>query len=218
MIIQQVIKGITGIGTSEATRTLAEGIKCKWWLELAKRGRSLPVQEIPKRLTDRNLHWHQNHYDRPDPLDPNGEVFCLHTPFISTTAGTVERDTFNKTNILNPAWIEALRFATDFWTQDGCLFYCYLLIIGRRAVALQPFSEELRELNVYTGFSPYQPEGEIAAKIIIPPSQIEKAELWRMKDIMDAVSQGRMPQYDSLIPNSFFVPPQQYNNVRECLK
>jgi hypothetical protein len=214
MIIQRVIKGISKITQDQALRMLSEGIVRNWWRKV----NPLPQHEVPLRLTDRNLDWHQNRYNDPDPLE-GGEQFRLYTPFISTTAGTVERDTFNETNIMNPAWKEALPFATDSLTADGYLFYCYLLIIDRRTVAYQAFAEELRELNVYPGFSPYQPEGEITAKIVIPPAQIEKAEFWSAADALDAVESGSLPGPDPArtLYNSFFVRPEDYNNVRDFL-
>jgi hypothetical protein len=217
MIIQRVIKGISRITESEAQQILAVGIRCMWWVNLDPK--PLPYVEIPQRLTQRNLDWHQNQYDAADPKE-NNEKFYLRTPFISTTAGTIERDTFNRTNIMNPAWKEALFFATDAWKADGYLFHCYLLIIGRRAVAHQVFSEELRELNVYTGFSPYQPEGEITAKIVIPPAQIERAEFWSKDGAFAAVKSGRLPTADAsrVLLNPLFVRPDDYNNVRDVLK
>lgn len=121
MIIQRVIKGINNIGELEARHILANGIVCNWWRKV----NPLPSHEIPLRLTQRNLDWHQNHYDTPDPLEGN-EPFGRHTPFIATTAGTLERDRFAETNVLHSAWEEALRFATDSWTSDGCLFLLLL--------------------------------------------------------------------------------------------
>src|SRR5207249_738666 len=120
MIIQRVIKGISGISRTEAQRVLSVGIVCNWWRKVDP----LPRSEVPLRLTDRNLSWHQNRYTDPDPTE-GGEEFRRHTPFISTTAGTVQRDTVMSTNTLTPAWQIALRFATDGWKTDGCLFYCY---------------------------------------------------------------------------------------------
>lgn len=214
MIIQRVIKGISRISESEARQILNVGIICNWWRKVT----TLPRNEVPLRLTERNLDWHQHHYDDPDPLE-GGEEFGRHTPFISTTAGTVERNTLYHTNMLNPAWKEALRFATEDLTVDGYLFYCYLLIVGKRAVSQEPFAEELRELNVYMGFSPYQPEGEITAKIIIPPPQIEKAEFWSANDVLGAVQSGSVPVADPsrTLANPFFVRPEDYNNVRDFL-
>ena len=103
MIIQRVIKGISRISENDALHILSVGIVCNWWHKV----NPLPEHEVPLRLTERNLDWHQNRYNDPDPFE-SGEQFRLHTPFISTTAGTVERDTFNDTNVLNPAWKEAL--------------------------------------------------------------------------------------------------------------
>src|SRR5437879_713780 len=116
MILQRVIKGIGGINDQDVKHILTTGILCNWWRSIG----SLPQVEIPDRLTERNLTWHQNHYDEPDPLRGNAR-FSLETPFISTTAGTVERDAFQQTNLLNPAWVEALRFASNLWTRDGYL-------------------------------------------------------------------------------------------------
>ena len=146
-----------------------------------------------------------------------GDKFYLHTPFISTTAGTVERNTVQQTNLLTPAWEIALRFATDFWKTDGYLFYCYVLIIGKRAVGHEAFAEELRELSVYTGFSPYQPEGEMLAKILIPPAQIERAEFWPRQAALDAVQNGVLPSPAQTIVNPLFLAPTDYSNIRDLL-
>jgi len=214
MIIQRVIKGIGRISEDDARNILSVGIVCNWRRKVG----TLPRHQVPLRLTDRNLDWHQNHYDDPDPSE-GGEVFGRHTAFISTTAGTVEGDVFSLTNILNPAWREALNFATSGLRKDGYLFYCYLFIIGRQAVTLESFSKELRELNVYPGFSPYQPEGEITAKIIIPPAQIERAEFWSASDALRAVANRRLPAADPsrTLVNPLFVRPEIYNNVRDFL-
>jgi hypothetical protein len=212
MIIQHVIKGISNLSSAEANALLSNGITCRWW----QRTNPLPRQEVPLRLTERNLDWHQNMYDQPDPLE-GGERFCLHTPFISTTAGTVERDTALQTNLLTSAWEIALRFATDFWKTDGYLFYCYLLIIGKRAVGHEAFAEELRELSVYTAYSPYQPEGEMLAKVIIPPAQIEKAEFWTRQAAFAASRNGTLPKATQTLPNPLFLPPSEYSNVRNLL-
>src|ERR1700684_3938501 len=89
MIIQRVIRGVAGINQNQAQKMLDEGIPCN----LERNWGPLPFSNIPKVLVDRNAEWHQDHYGDPDPLftpSPN-EKFSRHTPFISTTAGTVER-------------------------------------------------------------------------------------------------------------------------------
>jgi hypothetical protein len=43
-------------------------------------------------------------YNRPDPLEPitpsNYRLFCERTSYISTTAGTIERDALQQRNVL----------------------------------------------------------------------------------------------------------------------
>jgi hypothetical protein len=212
MIIQKVIKGIGGIEQDEATKILREGIICRWWQMV----NPLPQFQIPDRLTERNLIWHQNRYDDLDPSQEN-QPFYLRTPFISTTAGTVERDVSYQTNILHPAWVEALRFATEGWSRDGYLFYCYVFIIGKKSVGHQAFAEEIRELNIYRGFSPFQPEGEIAAKIVIPPTQIEKAEYWPISKLLDDIKNNQVPLPERTFSNPLFLLPEDYNNVRDLI-
>jgi len=212
MIIQEVLKGISGIDEGDVRVIFASGIVCNWW----RKAGLLPSAEVPLRLTDRNLYWHQNRYDSPDPFEGN-ERFSIHTPFISTTAGSVERDGFNQLNTLYPAWWEALRFATKFWTSDGWIFYCSAWILGRKAIGHQAFSEELRELHVYNEFSLYQPEGEITAKVQIPTAQIQKAEEWKLTDVQGALAIGSLPTPCRTIMNDRFIDPSTYSNVRAAL-
>lgn len=212
MIIQQVIKGLSDLSDPEVDHIFQSGIVCNWW---RTRGH-LPQNEVPDRLTDRNLEWHQNSFTKADPLQGNAP-FCDNTPFISTTAGTVERDTVNRTNTLTHAWKTALYFATDRWTKDGWLFYCHLFLIGKPAIAMEPFSEELRELNIYTGFSPFHPEGELTAKLVIPTAQIERADFWSLSDARAAAAAGSLPTPQRTRSNQHFVKPEEYNNLRALL-
>lgn len=177
----------------------------------------MPNGEIPLRLTERNLDWHQNRYDDPDPLQAN-KPFKENTPFISLTSGTVERDDVQKRNVLRPAWQVALEFATDGWKRDGYLFYCYVFILGRKSIPHRAFSEELRELNVYTGFSLYLPEGEITAKIVVPPTQIEKFEFYEIAQVKKDIAAGRLPTPTITESNaSLYQPPTDISNVRGFL-
>jgi hypothetical protein len=213
MIIQRVIKGITGITQADAMQLMDIGIVCNWWRKVF----TLPQNEVPLRLNDRNLDWHQNRYDDLDPSEGN-EPFGRHTPFISTTAGTVERDVALSRNFHIPAWQVALEFATGGWRQNGCLFYCYLFVLGRPSIPHQVFSEELRELNIFTSFSLFQPEGEITAKIIIPPAQIERFEFYDIQTVHRDRQVGRRPRPIAGAFNSrFFAPPEDISNIRDIL-
>jgi hypothetical protein len=170
MFVQKFLKSICGLRDAEAASMVREqGIQCNWWRKVKK----ITPPEIQNKLTDRNLDWHLNHYDAIDP--DTGEEFYKNTPFISTTAGTVERQAFLWRNEVRSAFITALEFATENFTVSGHVFYGYIFTLGKTAVALEAFSEEVRELNVYTMFLPFQPEGEIAAKIHIPAVNIERS-------------------------------------------
>ena len=173
--------------------------------------RAIPFAEIPKRLTERNLTWHQNNYNQPDPLCQN-QPFSKTTPFISTTAGSVERKVFWRKNTINRAQLQALLFATNGWTTNGWLFYCYLFTLDKPSVELQQFSEPHRELHIYTTFSTYQPEGEITAKISIPTVQISHAELWEKEDFR----KGRM-QPRKRLNNPLYEKPEKFHNIRGYL-
>lgn len=215
MIIQSVIRGMHGITLTQARTILDTGIECN----LCRNRGPIPYIEIPKVLNERNLEWHQDHYNHNDPAyipTPN-EEFRHHTPFISTTAGTIERR--KGQNVTWRAIDMALRFATDGFKVDGYLFYCDLFVLGRSAVELQAFSEELRELNVRPRYSGYQIEGEILAKILIPPAQIERADFFDVSNVNAALSAGSMPVPDPArsITNSLYVSPSRYSNVRTVI-
>jgi hypothetical protein len=81
-----------------------------------------------------------------------------------------------RTNQINPAEKIALRFATDWCTSPGYLFYCWVIVGLNPAVEIEEVAEEVRELNTYRSYSPFQLEGEITAKIYIPSNQIDRVE------------------------------------------
>jgi hypothetical protein len=85
MFFQYVLKGISGIGHDEARYMLCKsGIACNWF----RNTRHIFTEEIPAKLTVDSLDWHLHCYDRQMP-DTN-EPFRESTPYISTSAGTVE--------------------------------------------------------------------------------------------------------------------------------
>lgn len=191
-----------------------KGILCRWWEKI----RTLPADQIPERLTEENLYWHQNKYTTPDP-NTGGLPFCEETPFISTTAGTIVRKNFWRTNQLESARVTALKFATNGWSESGLLVYCYVFTLGKQSVGHQQFAEELRDFHVYTGFSPYQPEGEITAKIQIPTTQIKGVEIWIKDDYKKRIHSryfdiSKPTDYSG---NSKYLPPEDYHNIRELL-
>ena len=82
---------------------------------------------------------------------------------------------------------------------------------------MEAFSEELRELNIYTSFSPFYLEGEITAKLVIPTAQIERADFWDLSAAKAAIKAGSLPAPTKTLSNGYYVKPEKYNNLRELL-
>ena len=216
MIFQRVLKGIPGLQRADVLYMLTDGgIICNWWRNSPDR--ILRSDQIRRRLIERNIEWHLSHYDDPDPLMGNAP-FRKNTPFISTTAGTVERRAAALTNELFSSFITALQFATQNFTRDGVVFYAYEFVLGKKSVPLEEFGEETRELNIWTTFQPYHPEGEIVVKIQIPPQRIERAELYDGPQAHSDLAAGFHPQpLDILDNHGVFAAPEDYANIRNAL-
>jgi hypothetical protein len=209
MFFQKVLKGIADLTREDADASFLSGIYCNWW----RRVHQISPVQIVEKLTERNLDWHLNHYDDPDPLT-NNAPFCENTPFISVTAGVVERDAFARRNILFDPFITALRFATRDFKKTGYVFYAYVFTLGRQSVGLSGFAEEVRELNIYKNFLPFHPEGEITAKILIPGPQIEKWEEYDGVSAITALRRGDTPQPTMTRINEIYARPEEYCNIR----
>ena len=206
MFFQKVLKGIPDMKNPDGVFT--EGIICNWWHKV---GRISPG-EIVTKLTERNLDWHLNHYDQDDPLTQ--EAFSRNTPYISVTAGVVERDAFARRNVVFDPLLMALRFATRDFTTRGHVFYAHVFTLGRQSIELEGFSEEVRELNIYQNYMPFHPEGEITAKIIIPAPQIEKWEEYDGPQARAALIAGAVPQPIGMNTNHSYAAPERYCNIR----
>ncbi|MFJ6677465.1 hypothetical protein ACIQMJ_40750 [Actinosynnema sp. NPDC091369] len=168
-----------GIDDTEAKDVLdGSGIQCGWW----RRVGAITPREVAERLTSADLELHVNAYSRPHPTRPG--LVSEETPFISLAAGAVERNTFLKTNLVYPAHLTALQFASDFGRLRGdCyLFYCWVVVGLTPAVPVEHLAEEVRELTTYRRYSHYQLEGEVTAKVIVPASQIHRYEKYTISD------------------------------------
>jgi hypothetical protein len=210
VFVQTCIKGINGIGSAEAKAILnGDGILCNWW----RRVHSISPNEMNERLTSANLDLHINSYGEPHPTLP-GKVM-EETPFISLTAGCVERSVFLKTNFAHPAHRTALWFASDFGKLRGeCfLFYCWVVVALTPAVEIRHLAEEVRELNTYRRYSAFQTEGEIAAKIEVLARQIHRYEQYRISS--DARGIATFSLEDVTI-NPLYVDPYAIVNIREA--
>jgi hypothetical protein len=215
MYVQKCIKGVNGIDFDRASVIMQdEGLTCNWWRERTKTaGDGIGLQEIGERLTHANLYLHVNAYGAQHPRYP-GPVF-QETPFISLSAGNVTAPVFSRTSTVWPAHQTALDFATGHgsYVGDCFLFHCWVIVGLREAVGVRALSEEVRDLKTYGQYSYYQGEGEIAAKIDVPPSQIEKFEHWRATGT--GLNQGLQFIGEWLNPD--YIDPTTVVNFREAL-
>lgn len=209
MFFQKVLKGIAGLSRQDADQTFQEGILCNWWRTV----HHITPAEVVDKLSERNLDWHLNHYAAPDPLMQNAPFF-ENTPFISVTAGTVERYAFAQVNIVFDPFITALQFATRDFTATGHIFYAYVFTLGRQSLALAEFAEEVRELIIYKHFLPFHEEGEITAKIAIRGPQIERWEEYDGAAVRSWWQGGGTlrPSFEQI--NPMYARPDDYCNIR----
>jgi hypothetical protein len=213
MFVQWCIKGIQGrLGhePSEAGLTPDEaislvrdgrGIICNWWRNV----HTISPPAIRQKLNAANLDLHVNNYNR----------IRSETPFISVTAGCVERDALYRTNRIMPAEDIALMFATDNGTRPGFLFYCWVVAGLKPAVAIENIAEEVRELNSYRSWSAFQLEGELSVKINIPANQIQKIEWWEPEPSGALVQRTGRRNWNPAYQNPVFSPPSDVSNIRE---
>lgn len=209
MIIQWCIKGMALKGGDDEARSIIDsrgGIRCNWWRDVHK----ITPPQIRDKLNDDNLNLHINHFTI---VDPNTKrVFRELTPFISLTAGTVERNAAAKTNIIRQARATALWFGTNFGEFNHAYLYtCWVVLAPRAAVVIESVAEEARDLNTYRRYSPFQPEGEVVAKIFVPDNQIKECQKWTWD------RDGKLFRLDWIYKNERFTDPEMLTNIRELI-
>jgi hypothetical protein len=206
MIVQWCCRGIGDLTRADVEQILAGGvgIPCRYW----PWGGSLNYNVATARLTEHHLDLHVNHYEEIDP--DTGQPVKLISPFISLSAGCVERRKLLHTNKIHPARRTALDFATANGTRPGWLFTCWVLVGVNRAAGIASVAEEVRELHHARSYSKYYTEGEVAAKINVPSRQILCAELY------DPVGRGGFSRR-ALCRNNDFVHPAAVLDERQML-
>jgi hypothetical protein len=84
-------------------------------------------------------------------------------------------------------------------------------VIGRKSVPLAEFAEETRQLHIWVDFQKWHPEGEVMAKIVIPPAHLEKAECYDGPPLLN----GKRIVCRNWLPNPYYKSPDSFSNVRE---
>jgi hypothetical protein len=209
MIVQWCVKGLALPGDDDARSIIDEGrgLVCQWWMDTF----DIDPADVTHKLTARNLDMHVNHFSERDPA--TNRPFSKQTPFISLSAGTVERDAVARTNYVHRARKTALWFGTDFGRRTTAYLYvCWVILAPRDSVEIEHLAEEVRDLNVYRHYSPFQTEGEIVAKILVEDNHIACCEKWELVG-GPTESFRRAWTY----PNPRFVRPERLTNVRELI-
>jgi hypothetical protein len=218
MIFQKVVKGISGIDTAAAQDIIDKGLKSNWY-----RVAGTILEEDKKiHLTAKNLDLHLNHYHQNVPTtNPLSSIhrgkFGDVSPFISTTAGVVQRNGAERRNIIFSSYITALKFATSNFKKSGFIFYTYVITVGKKAVEMEQFAEDIRNLNVYKEFQEYNSQGEVMAKIIIPSVQIEKAEMYVGAEVKKQIRAGKPILPKLVLDNHDYQAPEQFSNIHDMI-
>jgi hypothetical protein len=166
VIVQWCCKGIPGLNDTQVQAILLDGeglLSSRWHYNSPR-----PVADALNALSEADLDAHLHDYARVRQT----------TAYLSLSAGCVVRDPLAGVNVVHPARRTALAFATAWGTTAGWLFTCYVFVGINPAPEIPAVAEEVRELNHARPFSPYYPEGEVAAKIHVPSRQILSAEEW----------------------------------------
>ena len=108
----------------------------------------------------------------------------------------------------------ALTFATEGFTRVGYVFYGYVFTLGKKAVELEEFAEEVRDLYVYSQYLPFYREGEIVAKVQIAAVNLQKYEKFDPQACLTDLAAGRKPRPVDVVDNPDYAPPQRFANIR----
>jgi len=218
MIFQKVVKGISGIGPADAKDIIDKGLKSNWY----RMAGTILEEDKKMHLTAENLHLHLNKYHQKVPV--GNPLYSIHkgkfgdiSPFISTTAGVVQRNGDQRRNIIFPSYMTALRFATSNFRKSGFIFYTYVITVGKKAIKMEQFAEDTRNLNIYKEFQEFHHQGEVMAKIIIPSVQIEKAEMYVGAEVKKQIRAGKPIIPKLVLDNHDYQAPEEFSNIHDMI-
>lgn len=216
MIFQKVLKGIANLSDTDASNMITgNGILSNWW----RNKKTITNSEIQTELTESNLLLHLNNYNQALPVGHRwthlGKTYGEVSAFISTSSGAIQRDDAKKLNIIFPSFLTSLNFATKGFKTSGYIFYAYVMVLGKKSIPLQGFSEEVRDLHIFRDFLPYHHQGEVTAKVSIPSVNIEKAERYDGPTALAEIKKSLTPSPSKIISNPNYLAPDAYCNIRE---
>jgi hypothetical protein len=196
MHIQWCLKGIPeypGFSDSEAIALLNSGLPSNWVRQNATRQLAAGLIDGQQALSETALFDHVNDYARVGTT----------TPYVSLSAGVVQPGgTFGFAPY--PAWYTAADFATQGPTGEGFIYRVWTVVAPKVSASLMNVSDEVRDLNIFRHFWRYNREGEVAAKLLVPYTQIQYVA--KLNSQLDIIWQFR---------NRQFVQPESISNLLE---
>lgn len=232
MIFQRFLKGVRDSGSLDTAWAKAvldrEGLSSAWLRSVRAGGDpSLPGDSDPEHwtefITEEALRWHITRFEDVG-YGGSQRPFRELSPFISVTAGTVEPDHRKAQNNGFPAWLTAFAFATDWGAEPGWVFYGYVSVLGRPSLPLLEFAEEARDLHQYDWYNPYHREGEVLAKIWVPPVRLEGAVRldvrflpWPLLVFATPLGQDPLRSLGTFVAGQTYRPPSDFANLRDAL-
>jgi hypothetical protein len=131
----------------------------------------------------------------------------------------VEPDHEAEENYVWDAFYTAVWYATEEFKTSGFVYYGYVYTLGKQAIPLREFAEEVRDLHVYPSYMPYRREGEVVAKLHIPATRLRRCEWYSGPKAEEDFIAGRRPYLRSIdiLENPGYKPPEPYSNVRGML-
>jgi hypothetical protein len=197
MVIQWCLKGIeerASFGDKEAADLLNTGIKSTWLFNNAVMPIAQAIPTVQGLLSETALISHVNNY----------AAVRTTSPYISLSAGVVLPHTPLGTRVF-PAWKSAVDFATHRGKVAGYVYRLWTIVTSKPSPRLMNVSDEIRNLNLFRAAWKYQHQGEITAKLVIPPVQIES--------VVKIGADGRLTGFRA--DNSQFVKPDSISNLLE---
>ena len=165
MVIQWCLKGISerpAFGDIEAEALLYSGIKSNWLFNNPSMPIERAIPTVQNLLSLKALLTHVNNY----------AAVRTTSPYISLSAGVVLPDTALGSRKF-PAWRSAADFATEWGRSSGYIYRVWTIVTPQPSPRLMNVADEIRNLNLFDAAWKYQKQGEITAKLVVPPSQIE---------------------------------------------
>jgi hypothetical protein len=165
MHVQWCLKGMRSYPSfqdAEAFALLDTGIPSSWLFNNPTVGVAATIPLVQGLLSEASLVNHVNRYS----------AVAGMSPYISLSAGIVIPATKLGTRVV-PAWQTAVGFATNFGKTDGYVYRLWTIVSPQPAPEVLYLSDEIRNLNLFRQTHKYQKQGEIAAKLVIPPVQIQ---------------------------------------------